>query len=320
VDFAIGNHADPGRRRPAVSTRERSRAGDAPVDSPFLELEGPADGKEEAFGPRAAVLVIRSPFQSAFTPDGNSIGSPETAEEVSFDEPAPETEVDELFEKPDGDDQVLESESEAEQDHELQQERPTAEGSESVESAEVREECEEEPDIDEEATELGSVDTASVELDSWAAEGAHVSDANTGELELNDNDHRGARNYRSYFGESRRPPDNEFDQLTIAQLFGRIYGRANDPDIKGRLTFRDRALLNVALLAALNRDPELRTHLKAANYQGFSRDQLTEIMIHVAHYAGWPAGHNGMKVVEQFFEDKKQSRGREPQADSAGHS
>jgi 4-carboxymuconolactone decarboxylase len=117
----------------------------------------------------------------------------------------------------------------------------------------------------------------------------------------------GADNYESYFGERRKQePADEFETLTVNHLFGQIYGRANDLEMRGRLNFRDRALINVAMLATLGRDPELKQHLGAADHQGFSRDHLVEIMIHVAHYAGWPAGHNGLKVVAQYFKEKEQ--------------
>lgn len=119
----------------------------------------------------------------------------------------------------------------------------------------------------------------------------------------------GQTNYKAYFGASREAPQTEFERLTIDHLFGAIYGRATDPNVKGQLNFRDRALINVALLAALGRDRELRPHLKAAFHQGFTRDQLVEIMTHVAHYAGWPAGHSGLEIMEAIGAERACDRG-----------
>ena len=57
-------------------------------------------------------------------------------------------------------------------------------------------------------------------------------------------------------------------------------------------------MITVALLAAQGRDDELRSHLQGAANQGISAIEMEEIMIHVAHYAGWPAGHHGLAVAK----------------------
>lgn len=121
---------------------------------------------------------------------------------------------------------------------------------------------------------------------------------------MGSHDSDGPANYQAYFGVSREAPHNEFDQLTIDYLFGAVYRRATDPDVKGQLSLRDRALINVALLAAFGRERELRSHLEAAFHQKFARDQLMEIMIHVAHYAGWPAGHSGLRIMEEVAAER----------------
>lgn len=106
-------------------------------------------------------------------------------------------------------------------------------------------------------------------------------------------------NYESYFGHPRAtPPGNEFEKLTVGHLFGSIYGRSIDDSLTSPLDLRDRALVNVALFTAFGRERELRQHLPAAIHQGLGYDQLVELMIHIAHYAGWPAGHSGMIVLK----------------------
>ncbi len=64
---------------------------------------------------------------------------------------------------------------------------------------------------------------------------------------------------------------------------------------------RQRSMITVALLAALGRDRELERHIEGALHLGISRDEIIEIMLHVAHYAGWPAGHNGQRIAQEMF-------------------
>ncbi len=64
---------------------------------------------------------------------------------------------------------------------------------------------------------------------------------------------------------------------------------------------RQRSMITVALLAALGRDRELARHIEGALNLGITPDEIIEIMIHVAHYAGWPAGHNGQRVAQDVF-------------------
>jgi 4-carboxymuconolactone decarboxylase len=108
---------------------------------------------------------------------------------------------------------------------------------------------------------------------------------------------RGQDQYRRLFGKEResREYDTDLDDFTIKHLFANVWSRP-------QLSMRERSMITVALLAALGRDNELRSHVKGADHQGITRDQLIEIMIHVAHYAGWPAGHNGQRIVQEELE------------------
>ena len=63
---------------------------------------------------------------------------------------------------------------------------------------------------------------------------------------------------------------------------------------------RQRSMITVALLAGLGRDRELEKHIEGALHLGITRDEIIEIMIHVAHYAGCPAGHNGQCIAREI--------------------
>ena len=94
---------------------------------------------------------------------------------------------------------------------------------------------------------------------------------------------RGQRTYKQYFGHKRKMKGaDDLARFTIDHLFANVWSRPG-------LCLRDRSMITVALLAAQGRDDELRSHLEGAANQGISAIQIEEIMIHVAHYAGWPA-------------------------------
>ena len=67
------------------------------------------------------------------------------------------------------------------------------------------------------------------------------------------------------------------------------------------LTRRDRSLLNVGMLTALNRPHELRLHARGALNNGVTRDELREIMLQVAVYCGAPAALDGTRVIREVL-------------------
>jgi 4-carboxymuconolactone decarboxylase len=107
---------------------------------------------------------------------------------------------------------------------------------------------------------------------------------------------RGQAVYKKLFGEEREfnPDDTALDHMTIDHLFADVWSRPN-------LQMHERSMIRVALLAALGRDRELARHIEGALHLGISHDEIIEIMIHVAHYVGWPAGHNGQCIAQEMF-------------------
>jgi 4-carboxymuconolactone decarboxylase len=102
---------------------------------------------------------------------------------------------------------------------------------------------------------------------------------------------RGLEAYRRYFGKSRSMESADaLAEMTVDHLFANVWTRPG-------LSRRERSMITVALLTAQGRDHELTSHLKGAHHQGISHATIEEIMIHVAHYAGWAAGHHGLAVA-----------------------
>jgi 4-carboxymuconolactone decarboxylase len=79
-------------------------------------------------------------------------------------------------------------------------------------------------------------------------------------------------------------------------LFGKVW---EDPD----LSKRDRSLVTVAMLAALYRTEELKSHMQRALENGVSEEELKALITHVAFYGGWPCAVNaGRCAVEVLGE------------------
>lgn len=77
-------------------------------------------------------------------------------------------------------------------------------------------------------------------------------------------------------------------------LFGEVWERPG-------LSKRDRSLITVATLVALYRTNELPFHLKRALENGVTRDELVELITHLAFYAGWPNASTAVLIARQVF-------------------
>lgn len=85
-------------------------------------------------------------------------------------------------------------------------------------------------------------------------------------------------------------------QYTDDVLFGDVWERPG-------LSPRDRSLITVASLISLYRINELPFHLKKAMENGISRDELIEVITHLAFYSGWPTANTALGIVRKVFAD-----------------
>jgi 4-carboxymuconolactone decarboxylase len=83
-------------------------------------------------------------------------------------------------------------------------------------------------------------------------------------------------------------------ELTDEVLFGDVWERPE-------LSKRDRSLITVASLVALNRPEQLRFHLSRAVENGLSEGELIEAITHLAFYCGWPYAFSAMSVAKELF-------------------
>jgi 4-carboxymuconolactone decarboxylase len=81
--------------------------------------------------------------------------------------------------------------------------------------------------------------------------------------------------------------------------FGDIYSRPG-------LSVRDREIAAIASLAAMgNATPQLKVHIEAGLNVGLTREEITEILMQMAVYAGFPAALNGLFTAKEVFAAKR---------------
>jgi 4-carboxymuconolactone decarboxylase len=83
-------------------------------------------------------------------------------------------------------------------------------------------------------------------------------------------------------------------ELTDTVLFGDVWERP-------QLSKRDRSLVTVSALIALNRPDQLRSHLARARDNGLTEVELVEAITHLAFYAGWPNAVTAVSVAREVF-------------------
>src|SRR5580693_4732374 len=86
--------------------------------------------------------------------------------------------------------------------------------------------------------------------------------------------------------------------LTEKVLFGDVWERPG-------LSKRDRSLITVAALVALNRTEQLRGHLERALGNGVTEAEIVELITHLAFYSGWPTAMSAALVAKEVTEQRR---------------
>ena len=88
--------------------------------------------------------------------------------------------------------------------------------------------------------------------------------------------------------------NREFQDMVTEYCWGGTWGR-------GVLTKQQRSLLNLGMLAGLNRPHEFKLHFRGAITNGVSLEELREILIQIAVYCGIPAGIEAFRLAREVF-------------------
>jgi 4-carboxymuconolactone decarboxylase len=85
-------------------------------------------------------------------------------------------------------------------------------------------------------------------------------------------------------------------ELTTEWCWGYVWTRPG-------LERKQRSLLNIGMLMALNRGPELAVHIRGARNNGLSELEIREAILHCTTYCGVPAGVDAMKTAEKVLNE-----------------
>jgi 4-carboxymuconolactone decarboxylase len=91
--------------------------------------------------------------------------------------------------------------------------------------------------------------------------------------------------------------------LVTEYCWGGVWGRDGLPR-------KTRSMLNLAMIPILNRPNELRTHVKAALTNGVTREEICEIFLQVAIYAGVPTAVDSFRIAREVFAELDQNPGK----------
>ena len=83
-------------------------------------------------------------------------------------------------------------------------------------------------------------------------------------------------------------------ELVTEYCWGAVWGREG-------LEKKTRSLLNIAMLTIMNRQHELKLHIRSSFTNGVTKDEIKEVLLQVAAYAGVPAGIDGFRLAREAF-------------------
>ncbi|MEQ8194556.1 MAG: carboxymuconolactone decarboxylase family protein [Rhodospirillales bacterium] len=89
----------------------------------------------------------------------------------------------------------------------------------------------------------------------------------------------------------------DLQAMTTTYCWGEIWNRPGLPR-------KVRSMLCLALLSALNRPHEIKTHLRGALNNGLTKDEIKEVFLQVGVYCGVPAAVDSFRIARQFFAEQ----------------
>ncbi|MFM9940877.1 MAG: carboxymuconolactone decarboxylase family protein [Hyphomicrobiaceae bacterium] len=84
-------------------------------------------------------------------------------------------------------------------------------------------------------------------------------------------------------------------EMTEKVVYGDVWERK-------QLSKRDRSLITVAALVAMNRTEQLKGHTQRALDNGVTKEEISEVITHMALYSGWPCAMSAALVAKEVFE------------------
>ncbi len=85
-------------------------------------------------------------------------------------------------------------------------------------------------------------------------------------------------------------------ELSVSLVFGDLWERPG-------LSKRDRSLITMAALITLYRTEELAGHIRRALDNGVTKEEIGEVITHLAIYSGWATASNAARVAKQVYDE-----------------
>ncbi len=93
------------------------------------------------------------------------------------------------------------------------------------------------------------------------------------------------------------PPEivEDWSKLSLSTVFGDVWSRPG-------LELRDRSIINIAALTVLNKPEQLRAYIPGGLNVGLTREEVCEVILQMAVYAGFPTAIEGFRIATEVFE------------------
>lgn len=95
--------------------------------------------------------------------------------------------------------------------------------------------------------------------------------------------------------------NRDLQQLVTGFAWGEVWSRPG-------LALRERSLLTLAFLTALNRPHELETHLNGALNNGCTKEQIREVFLQAGVYCGFPAAVDAFRIARRVFKEREAAK------------
>ena len=92
------------------------------------------------------------------------------------------------------------------------------------------------------------------------------------------------------------PVSKDLLKQIIDMLYGTIWSRTE------QLSLQERSMITLTVLVALNRENELKSHLRGAKNLGITKEKIEEMILHVAHYSGLPTAVSTSQLLNKVWD------------------
>ena len=89
----------------------------------------------------------------------------------------------------------------------------------------------------------------------------------------------------------------DISRYLVEFAFGEIWSRPG-------LDLKTRRIMVIAMLTAMGRERQLRSHIAGALAQGLSQEEILETLVHTIPYAGFPAALTGLEIAREVFKEQ----------------